>query len=517
MISSFRLCAAFLFAVSLSACQSESQNPSRVTEAAKPNIIIIYIDDLGYGDVGSYGAVGVKTPNVDKMAKGGVRFTDAHSSAATCTPSRYSLLTGEYAFRNNARVLRGDAGALIKPGKPTLPAMLKKAGYTTAVVGKWHLGLGRGDVDWNAEVKPGPLEIGFDYSFLMPATGDRVPTVYLEGHRVIGADDKDPITVDYQNKVGNRPTGIENPELLRYGADRGHSKTIVNGISRIGYMGGGEDALWVDEDFPDVFTDKAVGFIRENQDNPFFLFYSFHDIHVPRLPHPRFQEQSEMGLRGDAIVQMDWMTGQIIDELETLGIADETLIIFTSDNGPILNDGYDDKAIEKLGGHKPGGPFRGAKYSIYEAGTRMPTITYWPGRIQPRVSDALISQTDFYASFAAMQGHELGRGEAMDSKNMLAELLGDSEKGRDVLFYEAVATVALREGDLKYIAPAPKGKKDPKFLGLKGVESGLSYEPQLYDLSVDAGEVNNIAADNPDKVELMQAKLDKILLKKLPR
>ena len=315
-------------------------------EDSRPNIIIIYIDDLGYGDLSSYGATRVHTPNVDKMANGGVKLTDAHSSSATCTPSRYSLLTGEYAFRNNARVLPGDAAALIRPGKPTLPSMLKRAGYTTGVVGKWHLGLGDGNIDWNGEVAPGPLEIGFDYSFLLPATGDRVPTVYLEGHRVVGADPADPITVSYREKVGNRPTGEENPELARFEADRGHNRTIVNGVPRIGYMGGGEAALWVDEDFHRVFTEKAVDFIRANKDGPFFLFHSFHDIHVPRLPHPRFQGQSDMGWRGDAIVQMDWMTGQIIQELEALGIAEDTLIIFTSDNGPVMDDGYADGAVE---------------------------------------------------------------------------------------------------------------------------------------------------------------------------
>ena len=512
MFKTLRLFTAILIGSSLASCHNQTAETGQTSDVTKPNIIIIYIDDLGYGDIGSYGAVGVKTPNVDKMAKGGVRFTDAHSSAATCTPSRYSLLTGEYAFRNNARVLPGNAPALIQPGKPTLPSMLQKAGYTTGVVGKWHLGLGDGNVDWNGSVKPGPLEIGFDYSFLMPATGDRVPTVYLEGHNVVDANSDDPINVDYKNKVGNRPTGQENPELLRYAADPGHSKTIVNGISRIGYMGGGEDALWVDEEFPDVFTEKSVDFIRKNKDTPFFLFYSFHDIHVPRLPHPRFKGQSDMGWRGDAIVQMDWMTGQIINELEALGIANETLIIFTSDNGPILNDGYEDGAVEKLGNHNPGGPYRGAKYSIYEAGTRVPTIAYWPGMIDSRVSGALISQTDLYASLAAMQGHDLVAGEAVDSQNILPALLGQTDKARDTLFYEAVAAVALRKGNLKYIAPAPKGKKDPKFLARKGVESGLSFEPQLYDLSVDHGETENIAPENASKVKILQAELEKLMV-----
>lgn len=515
----FKTCLLVLVCFYCVACQPRVEDFSQgvakqtVTDQSKdkPNVVIIYIDDLGFGDVGIYGATGVQTPNIDKLANDGIRFTDAHSAAATCTPSRYSLLTGEYAFRNNARVLAGDASALIKPGKPTLPDMLQQAGYVTGVVGKWHLGLGDGRVDWNTDIKPGPLEIGFDYSFLLPATGDRVPTVYLEGHKVVGVQQHDPILVDYKKKVGTRPTGEENPELLRYPADLGHSKTIINGVSRLGYMSGGENALWVDEEFPDIFTQKAIGFIRNNRDKPFFLFYSFHDIHVPRLPHERFQGQSKMGLRGDAIVQMDWMTGQIVNELETLGISDNTMIIFTSDNGPILNDGYEDGAVEMLGEHQPGGPYRGAKYSIYEAGTRVPTIVYWPSRVKPLVSSALISQVDFYASIAALTDVELSKVEAIDSKNILPALLGNTEKARRQLFYEAVSTVALRDGNWKYIPAASKATKDPKFLKKKGVVSGLSYQPQLYDLSTDIAEENNLAAQMPERVFAMQTALNDIL------
>ncbi|MBT7583407.1 MAG: sulfatase-like hydrolase/transferase, partial [Kordiimonadaceae bacterium] len=325
----------------------------------KPNIIILYVDDLGYGDIGVNGATAVQTPNIDRLAAGGLNFTDAHSTAATCTPSRYALLTGEHGFRSNLDIVDGDASALIRPGKPTLPSMLKKAGYSTAVIGKWHLGLGDGVVDWNKEVKPGPREIGFDYSFLMPSTGDRVPSVYLENHTIIGLDPNDPIAVSYGEKVGSRPTGRERPDLLRYQADDQHSDTIINGVSRIGTMAGGEAALWLDEEFVDIFTGKARDFIRGNKDDPFFLFYSFHDIHVPRLPNPRFIGKTDMGPRGDAIAQMDWVVGEITAELEMLGLAENTLILFTSDNGPVLNDGYSDQAVERLGNHKPAGIYKG--------------------------------------------------------------------------------------------------------------------------------------------------------------
>ena len=476
----------------------------------KPNVVIFYIDDLGYGDLGSYGAIGVETPSVDKLAQQGVRFTDAHSSAATCTPSRYSLLTGEHGFRNNAAILPGDAPALIRPGKATLPSMLKKAGYQTAVVGKWHLGLGNGNVDWNGDVSPGPLDIGFDYSFLLPATGDRVPTVYLENTRVVNLDKYDPITVSYKEKVGTRPTRLERPDLARIVADDQHSETIINGVSRIGTMAGGESALWVDEDFPDVFTDKAIDFIRANKNKPFFLFHSYHDIHVPRLPNPRFKGKSKMGPRGDAIVQMDWMVGKVINELKQLGLKENTLIIFTSDNGPVLTDGYDDQAIELLGEHKPWGPFRGGKYSAFEAGTRMPTIVSWPGNTQNGVSDVLISQMDIYASLAKLVGVPLAKGEAQDSEEHLSALLGKKEHARVELVEESVATNSLRFNQWKYIAPV-KNNNVAAFLAHKNIEGGFSQSPQLYDLNKDINEQNNLADKNPQLVKKLQRRLTEIV------
>jgi len=473
-----------------------------------PNIVIFYVDDLGYGDVGSYGAIGVDTPNIDRLAANGVRFTDAHSSAATCTPSRYSLLTGEHGFRRKAAILRGDAPLLIPVDKPTLPAMLKQAGYTTAAVGKWHLGLGEGDLDWNGAIRPGPLEIGFDYAFLLPATGDRVPTVYVEDHQVVNLDPADPIEVSYKEKVGNRPTGYENPELLRYKTDKQHGKTIINGVSRIGHMGGGESALWVDEEFPDVFSAKAAEFIRANRDRPFFLFHSFHDIHVPRLPHPRFKGKSTMGPRGDAIAQTDWIVGVLIDELEKLGISERTLLIFTSDNGPVLNDGYEDQAVELLGDHRPAGPLRGSKYSAFEAGTRVPTIMYWPGTVRPGTNNALVSQLDIYASIASLVGVQLGDVEAVDSRDQLAVWLGQSATGREYLLEESVGGLALRYGRWKYI---PAKENPRKGTNTKGVEVGFSKVPQLYDLTTDLGEQVNLAAENPELVSRLHGQFERII------
>lgn len=485
--------------------QSSCADQAKTTE--KPNIILIYIDDLGYGDVSCYGATSVQTPNVDKLAEQGLVFTDGHCTAATCTPSRYSLLTGRYAFRNDAAILPGDALLLIKPGTVTLPALLQKAGYTTGVVGKWHLGLGMGTIDWNKQVGPGPLEVGFDYSFIIPATTDRVPTVYVENHQVANLDPADPIEVSYQGRIGNEPEGLSHPELLKMKGDTQHSNTIINGISRIGYMKGGKKARWRDEDIADVLTERAKAFIRNHKEKPFFLYFSVPDIHVPRAPHERFVGATAMGKRGDVIAEMDWMTGEITKQLEASGLKNNTLIIFTSDNGPVLDDGYDDEAEKLVGNHQPSGPYRGGKYSAFEGGTRVPFIACMPGKIKPGVSNALFSQIDLLASLVALAGQSLPAGAKLDSENRLAVLMGQSNKGRDYMLEEAF-TLALRKGNWKYIAPQEKGT--PGWLKNKKIETGLMKEPQLYDLAKDPGEQHNLAHQHPELVKQLETELNRI-------
>ena len=488
----------------LTACSTKSKQ----TEGNRPNILIIYADDLGFGDIGINGAKGVQTPNIDRMANNGINFTDAHCSAATSTPSRYSLLTGSYAFRKNAEVLPGDAPLLIDPRQGTMASMLKKAGYKTGVIGKWHLGLGTGKLNWNEEIKPGPREIGFDYSYLIPATGDRVPCVFVENQRVVGFDPSDPITVNYNERIEGYPVGSENLGLLKQMADPQHSNSIINGVSRIGFMSGGKKALWIDEDFPIILTNKAKDFINENKSRPFFLYFAMHDIHVPRITNPNFVGISKMGPRGDAIAQVDWCTGQLVKHLEYLGIAENTLIIFSSDNGPILDDGYADQAIELLNGHKPSGIYRGAKYSIFEAGTRMPTIVYWPGTVKPGISNALVSQVDLYASFAKLVGQDIAPGDAPDSEEHLDAWLGRKDQGREILLEEAF-TFALRIGDWKYIKPRTGG--NPIWFNDKKVEGGMSQEDQLYNLKDDVTEKVNVANENPEIVSKLKNRLEAIL------
>ena len=480
---------------------------SAAAAQTRPNIVVILTDDLGYGDVSAYGAAAIKTPNIDRLAKDGLRFTDAHSTAATCTPSRYALLTGEYAWRQpGTGVLPGNAALVITAGRTTLPSMLRKAGYVTGVVGKWHLGLGpQGGPDWNGSVTPSPNDVGFDYSFVMAATGDRVPTVYIEDHKVVGAAAADPIAVSYGAPIGDWPTGKDNPELLKMHPSHGHDQTIVNGISRIGYMTGGKAALWTDEDMADVFTSHALSFIDAHRTSPFFLYFATHDPHVPRVPHPRFVGKSGMGPRGDAILEADWSVGEILNKLDQLNLTSNTLVLFTSDNGPVLDDGYKDAAVEKAGAHKPGGPWRGGKYSSFEAGTRIPWIVRWPQHVAPGVSDALVSQVDLLASFAKLTGQTLAPGDAPDSADLLAALQGTSKTGRAELVQEAGA-LALRQGPWKYIEPNNRQKVN---IDTK-IELGNDSAPQLYNLTDDPGETRNLAAEQPDRVKAMADALVKI-------
>ncbi|RXH56939.1 sulfatase-like hydrolase/transferase [Granulicella sibirica] len=498
----------------LAGLESFASTPS----GKKPNIVVILSDDVGYGDLSCYGATHVHTPAIDAMASAGLRFTNAHSDAATCTPSRYAMLTGSYAWRHDGvQILPGDAKLLIQSNQSTIASVLKSAGYTTGLVGKWHIGLGDGKIDWNGEIKPGPCEVGFDDAFFFAATADRVPSVYIHNHRVVNLDPSDPIHVSYENKIGNEPTGKEDPELLKMKLSEGHDGTIIDGISRIGFMTGGKAARWKDEEMAATFTGNAVEFIEKNQHKPFLLYFTPSDIHVPRAPAPEFAGKNECGVRCDVISQLDWSVGRILDTLKRLHLDENTLVLFTSDNGPVVNDGYDDGSDRKLDGHKPAGPFRGGKYTIFEGGTTLPFIVRWTGHVKPGISDALVSQLDILASFAALVHQPVPAGTAEDSINMLPAMLGKSPKGRESLVEEA-QVMGIREGKWKLIdrSQRPGAHPRPASLDLSGgsLERSLKGQPsyptaplELYDIAADPGETKNVAAQYPEIVERLRRKL----------
>lgn len=475
----------------------------------RPNVILILADDIGYGDLGCNGEKTIRTPHVEALADQGVRFTNAHAVASTSTPARYSLLTGHYSWRRpDTGIAPGDAGMIIRPEQYTLADLFKSCGYATGAVGKWHLGLGdrTGTQDWNGFITPGPSDIGFDYSYLMAATADRVPCVFVENQRVVNLDPDDPIAVSYKEPFPGVPIAREHPELLtvmKASPNHGHDQAIVNGIGRIGYMKGGTSALWKDENIADSITAHAVQFIEAHREHPFFLYFGTNDIHVPRVPHPRFRGKSGMGPRGDALLEFDWSVGRIMAALEKWNLTENTIVIVTSDNGPVVDDGYQDQAVELLGAHRPWGPFRGGKYSAFEAGTRVPFVFRWCGHTpKGAVSDALVSHIDLIASFASLLGQELPENAAPDSRNYAGAFLGKDKKGREYVI-EAAGTLSVLFNDWKYIRPG----NGAAYSRLTNIELGNSKTPQLYHLKKDIGERNNLAERQQKKV----AELEKIL------
>lgn len=502
---------AFLMGVAAIGCSEQDQHKLEedyLSQNNTPNIVLIYADDVGYGDIGVYGSELIATPHLDQLAEEGARFTSAYAMASTCTPSRYSLISGKYSFRHpDAIVLPSDAPMLIKPGEVNMAQMLKSEGYRTGVIGKWHMGLGDGNIDWNTDITPSPLDIGFDVSFIIPSTNDRVPTVWVEGNSVYNwSADDDPLRVSFISQVGDLPTGESHPEKLIYPTDAYHSGTIVNEISRIGWQDGGQSAWWSDQNMGMDILERSRSFIEESSNEPFFLFMSMHQNHVPRVPHPKFEGASATGLRGDHIVELDYIVGQVVETLDSLGIREETLIIFTSDNGPVFQDSYYDGAIEMAQGHKANGPFRGGKYHVYEGGTRMPTITNWPGVITPgEVSDVVMSQVDLLASLAALVGVEIPAEKGLDSQNHISAWLGENVDDREYVIQVGREMRAIRKGDWKVIlageTPHWIGPRHNEYPNPISTPLPPSDKHSLFNLIDDPGESVNLVDEYPEKVE----------------
>jgi arylsulfatase A-like enzyme len=454
-----------------------------------PNLVVILSDDVGWGDLGCYGATKIKTPHLDRLAREGLRFTDAHASAAVCTPTRYSLLTGEYSWRQNAvglnkGVANGDSPLLIPVGTTTLPSILKTAGYRTAAVGKWHLGFGNAAPDYNQELKPGPMEIGFDEFFGFPATNDRMPPVYVRGHRVVGLDPNDPIRYSYN--AANAAAG----KLGRSAAGR----------QRIGWMSGGKAAFWKDEDIADTFTREAVAFVERNKANPFFLYFAPHDVHPPTISHRRFVGTSGLGPRADMMQELDWSVGEILNTLDRLGLATNTLVIFSSDNGASPMDEQ---------GHRPNGPWRGKKSQLWEGGHREPFLARWPGRITPGVSDALVCLVDLPATAAALVGQKLSATAAPDSFNLLPTLLGQpNAHPRDhLVVMSGKGDLAIRQGPWKYI---PDLHTANGWQSVARKAGAAAAGPGLFNLTDDPGETKNLNRKNPEAAKRLAGLLKKV-------
>ena len=338
----------------------------------------------------------------------------------------------------------------------------------------------------------------------MAATADRTPCVYVENGLVVGLDPNDPIEVNYQRNYPGEPDGKRDRASLKMDWDFGHNQAVVNGIGRIGYMKGGQKARWVDEEMADVFVEKACAFIEQNKDKPFFLYLGTNDIHVPRVPHPRFVGKTPFGPRGDATYQFDDSVRRVIEKLRALGLERDTLVVITSDNGPMVNDGYKDRAEELLGSHKPAGDWRGHKYTPYEGGHRLPFIVSWPGAIPGgRDNPALLSLVDLGATFAALRGVPLPQAALPDSFDQSATFLDPAAPSARANIICQDYQLNLREGKWKYIVPRPAGNAPgPKNNPLNG---------QLYDLEADPGETTNLVKRHPERAKAMYATLLKAI------
>lgn len=476
----------------------------------RPNVVVILADDLGYGDLGCYGATKLKTPHIDKIAKEGRIFTDAHSVSAVCTPSRYGMLTGEYPFRANIWGPLGRSNKLlIDTGKLTLAKVMKQQGYATACIGKWHLGFGeKTPNNWNERLVPGPLQLGFDYYFGVPHVNSGPPYVYVENEYVVGIDPNDPLVL---NGTPITPTMLY--------PDKSPNK-----------FSGGEKAhaLYVDETIGTTLAGKAVKWIKDQKDQPFFLYLATTNIHHPFTPHQRFKGTSESGRYGDFVHELDWIVGEVMNALNEAQVSGNTLVIFTSDNGGMLNKGGRE-AWEM--GHRMNGDLLGFKFDVWEGGHRVPFITRWPGRIEANSkSNQLLSNIDLLATMASLTGFDLLPGAAPDSYNML-EAFTDNPKEQIrkhlVLAPFKRQSLALRMGKWMYIGNKGGGgweglignghivggAKALQFTGEKNsdVEDG-AYRPeapmeQLYNLEVDLSQRENVTLQNPEITKMMKETL----------
>ncbi|WP_343854350.1 arylsulfatase [Algoriphagus jejuensis] len=482
---------------------------SQVSE--KPNIIIIYTDDQGYGDVGALNpAAKFRTPNMDKIANEGVIFTDGHSSDAVCTPSRYSLLTGRYSWRTSLKkgVLEADGPGLIEEGRMTIASLLQENGYHTAMIGKWHLQmdfagtLGK-DRDWSAPFVGGPIDHGFDYFFGIPASMNYGVLTYLENDRVL-----DPPVLWTKKKAVTDPRSFRDsvtPNDYRmtppYVTERGEGGTWIEVAPSFN-----------DELVLETFTSHAVDYIKKaavesKNGKPFFLYIPLTSPHLPHSTHPDFRRISDCGNYGDFMQETDHRVGQILDALDANGLADNTLVIFSSDNGAETNYTYHQEVYD----HYSNLNFKGGKRDIYEGGHRVPYLMRWPAKIKAGSKvDIAVCQTDYLATIAAIVGVPLPEDAGEDSYNLLPMLLGESA-GSDrgaVIHHSVTGHFAIREGKWKLnMLRGSGGSLQPVFVETKDGEP--IYE--LYDMEADPGETKNLYDQYPEVVKALTAKITEII------
>jgi arylsulfatase A len=468
----------------LAGCSFSERNASNI-KTTKPNIVYILADDLGYGDVSCLNENSrLKTSALDKLANEGMVFTDAHSNSAVCTPTRYGILTGRYCWRSRLKsgVLGGKCRHLIEPERMTVASMLKKRGYDCACIGKWHLGFDwkwkdeqTKKIDYSKPVENGPVQNGFDYFFGIPASLDMAPYVYLENDRVTAAPDH---IVDAQEGKGFYREGAT-------GADFKHTEVLPK------------------------LTEKAVSYIegRAESKSPFFLYFALTAPHTPILPTEQFRGKSKTNAYGDFVLQVDWTVDQVVKALKRNGMEENTLIIFTSDNG--CSPMADFEELESFG-HDPSYVFRGYKADIYEGGHRIPFIVRWPGKVKANsVCDDTVCLTDLMATAAEITGVKLPDNAGEDSVSILPDLLQTATKPvREATVHHSInGSFSIRQGKWKLeLCPGSGGWSDPR----PGSDKAKTLPPvQLYDLNKDIGERNNVCDDHPEVVERLKKLLQR--------
>lgn len=502
---------ALLGAISMPCTSAESAGKSTdlIPTEDLPNIVIVNVDDLGYGDIGAYGADKITTPNIDRLAAEGMKFTDAHAASAVCSPSRYALITGEYPARRDFWFpIFAKTPLVIDTSATTIASLLKEKGYSNAIIGKWHLGFGNAEpVDWNKPLKPGPLELGFDYYFGVPVLNSHPPFVYVENHHVLGLTQDDPLV------YGKRAVTREFDEKFDYDV-----------------IGGGEaaHALYKDRNNGTLLTEKAIEWVRAHKSGPFFLYFATTNIHHPFTPAPRFIGSSTAGSYGDFVHELDWMVGSLLNALDEEGLRENTVVFFTSDNGAMFNRGGQ-TAWET--GHRPNGELLGVKFGAWEGGHRVPFIARWPGHIRAgSKSSELISNVDFLATVADIVDRPLQENEGPDSFSFLPALKQENEAPiRDSLVISPASKrhLTIRKGRWVYISAQGEGGFSGKHLGdhdfagpaalkftgqqnsdvVDGQIRPDAPPAQLYDLVTDPRQEVNVYTEHPDIVRELQALL----------
>lgn len=472
------------FALAAALMSATAPRLPAAAESARPNIVVILADDYGWGSSGCYGATGLKTPHLDRLAREGRRFTQAYAPGSVCSPTRYGLMTGRYYWRTSVKdgqVLPGNAPLHIETSRTTLASLCKSRGYTTGAFGKWHLGLGTQTrlTDWSVPLKPGPLEIGFDYFFGLGANPWNGPHYFIENHDVLGKIPGQPVVIS-----GQRETATSS----------------------------GLQQLWQEPRIMETLTARVTDWIERNRRQPFFVYFAPNAVHEPVAPNARFTG-SPYGKYGDFIHELDWSVGEILATLDRLQLVNHTLVLFTSDNGGVVNPGNPNATAALKAGLAINGPLRGGKHSEWEGGFREPFLVRWPGHVPAgTVSDQVICHTDVLATIAGVLQVPLTPGNAEDSFNVLRAFTEERPGApvRDhVILQAADATYDLRMGDWKLIERA----NPPEFAAVRNAKkaakkkSAAGQQDELYNLKNDPAEATDVRTANLERASQMRTVL----------